>query len=205
LRPAGAGDAPAIARLHAESWRRHYRGAYADAFLDGDVLADRLAVWHQRLSTPDPQRVTVVAENDGAVIGFAHAVVDEDPAWGALLDNVHVAHDHKRLGIGTLLMAASARVAVERARLPRLYLWVLEANVAAQAFYRARGGTPVERRPVPPPGGVPGRLTGDPLAIRYVWPEPTVLVAQAEGISGGMGRAERVGGRADEIRGGAPS
>jgi hypothetical protein len=32
--------------LHADSWRRHYRGAYADAFLDGDVLADR------RIHTP---------------------------------------------------------------------------------------------------------------------------------------------------------
>ena len=30
-------DANAIAALHADSWRRHYRGAYSDAFLDGDV------------------------------------------------------------------------------------------------------------------------------------------------------------------------
>ncbi len=29
LRPATVADAPAIARLHAESWRAHYRGAYA--------------------------------------------------------------------------------------------------------------------------------------------------------------------------------
>ena len=33
-RAAGPDDAPAIATLHADSWRRHYRGAFADAFLD---------------------------------------------------------------------------------------------------------------------------------------------------------------------------
>lgn len=37
FRPARATDSEAIAVLHADSWRRHYRGAYSDAFLDGDV------------------------------------------------------------------------------------------------------------------------------------------------------------------------
>jgi hypothetical protein len=33
-RPEGA---HAIARLHADSWQRHYRSAYSDEFLDSDV------------------------------------------------------------------------------------------------------------------------------------------------------------------------
>jgi hypothetical protein len=48
FRDASARDIEAIATLHADSWRRHYRGAYLDSFLDGDVVADRLAVWGQR-------------------------------------------------------------------------------------------------------------------------------------------------------------
>lgn len=48
FRPALATDAAAIAELHADSWRRHYRGAYGDSYLDGDVGADRAAVWHGR-------------------------------------------------------------------------------------------------------------------------------------------------------------
>jgi len=28
----------AVAALHAESWRRNYRGAYSDDFLDGEVF-----------------------------------------------------------------------------------------------------------------------------------------------------------------------
>ena len=34
FRAAGPDDVHAVAGLHAESWQRHYRGAYSDAFLD---------------------------------------------------------------------------------------------------------------------------------------------------------------------------
>lgn len=49
------------ARLNADSWRRNYRGAYLDSFLDGDVLADRLAVWTDRLTQPRSNQYTIVA------------------------------------------------------------------------------------------------------------------------------------------------
>ena len=68
LRPAAGADAGRIAALHADSWRRHYRGAYSDAFLDGEVDADRLAVWTQRLHAPDPW-VRLEAEKCLAAIG----------------------------------------------------------------------------------------------------------------------------------------
>ena len=48
FRLAGPADAKAVANLHADSWRRYYRGAYSDGFLDDDVVADRLAVWSGR-------------------------------------------------------------------------------------------------------------------------------------------------------------
>ena len=72
IRPAAAGDADSIARLHAESWRRHYRGAYSDAFLDGDVLQDRLSVWRDRLDRAGAEQHTVVATATARVVGFAH-------------------------------------------------------------------------------------------------------------------------------------
>ena len=43
-------DAEAVALLHARSWRENYRGAFTDAFLDGDLPGERLRVWRERLA-----------------------------------------------------------------------------------------------------------------------------------------------------------
>jgi ribosomal protein S18 acetylase RimI-like enzyme len=170
FRDATAGDLDAIAGLHADSWRRNYRGAYSDEFLDGEVVENRRAVWTERLTRPAPEHCTIVADRDGSVVGFVHVVLDADPTWGALLDNLHVSHESKGSGIGTRLMAAAASALLERAASPRLYLWVLEPNTAAQAFYAARGGTRVGREERRSPAGDPI------LAFRYAWPDATVLL-----------------------------
>ena len=169
-------DARSIAALHADSWRRHYRGAYSDAFLDGDVLVDRLAVWTDRLGLRDSGSCTILAEDESGLIGFAHTVFDEDPTWGALLENIHVAHPHQRRGVGSALLARTLTAVAAGHRRTGLYLWVLEQNLEAQAFYEVRGARRVERAPVAPPGGVPGRLAGSPHRLRYAWDDPSVLV-----------------------------
>jgi GNAT superfamily N-acetyltransferase len=175
FRLARPADAKAVANLHADSWRHHYRGAYSDAFLDGDVVADRLAVWTSRLREPDLQRCTILAE-DGSLVGFASTVFAEDTTWGALLDNLHVADGHKRRGIGSRLLGLTAEAVIERSQETGLYLWVLEQNLDAHAIYQARRGICVGRGPVTPPGGVAGRLTGSPAKLRYAWPEPSTLL-----------------------------
>jgi predicted N-acetyltransferase YhbS len=168
FRLADSQDAAAIAALHADSWRRHYRGAYSDAFLDGDVHADRLAAWTERLREPDPRGLTITAVDDQGLVAFAHTVFEEDPRWGALVDNLHVAHGQKRRGIGSRLLALTARAVHQRGT--GFSVWVLEQNVDAQAFYRARGGECVERALVPPPAGIASRLSGSPFGLRYAWP-----------------------------------
>jgi hypothetical protein len=57
FRAACPGDAQAIAALHADSWQRHYRGAFSDAFVDHDAAGYLLPLWTARLATLDP-RVT---------------------------------------------------------------------------------------------------------------------------------------------------
>ena len=166
-----------VAGLHAASWRRFYRGAYSDAYLDGDVVADRREVWSSRLAESGVDSATILAEVGGEVAGFAHVKFDEDPAWGALLDNLHVSPAHQRQGIGSGLISRAARAVVERAAAPSLYLWVLELNTAAQAFYAAHGGRCAERALVRPPGGVPGRLRGQPVRLRFVWADARLLDA----------------------------
>lgn len=173
-REATSHDVDAIAALHTESWRRNYRGAYLDAFLDGDVLPDRLAVWSERLSHPRSDHYTVIAEREGVVLGFAHTILDRDPTWGALLENLHVTHDLKREGIGTRLTEESARAVIRRRPSTGPYLTVLEQNTAAQAFYDARGGIVVGRNIAGPfPGG------GMAPVLTYAWPDPATLVDQS--------------------------
>src|SRR3954468_11934447 len=128
LRAAGPPDAGRIAELHADSWRRNYRGAYSDAFLDGDVVADRVAVWTDRLSDNREDRFTILAQRGRDVVGFIHIALDADPTWGALVDNLHVTHDLKRSGIGRRLMGKAAATVLERRPAEGLYLWVLEQN-----------------------------------------------------------------------------
>jgi ribosomal protein S18 acetylase RimI-like enzyme len=176
FRTADAGDAAAVAGLHADSWRRNYRGAFSDAFLDGDVVGYQLARWTERLSGQDPRARTIVAELGGDVVGLAHTQLGEDLQWGALLDNLHVASGLKRMGVGTRLMALTAQAVLDSAPSSGLYLWVLEQNTAARAFYTARGGSCVETSLVSPPGGDPARLNGSPRSLRFAWPDPSRLL-----------------------------
>ena len=174
FRVAGPDDAETVASLHADSWRRHYRGAYSDSFLDGDVVANRRSVWSSRLATP-ANSMTVVAECDTGPAGFVHVVFDDDDRWGSLIDNLHVIHGRQRTGIGAALLTRTAEAVAERATGKSMYLWVLEQNTAAQQFYRAFGGTCVEKATVSPPGGVPARLNGSPNKLRITWPDVSLL------------------------------
>jgi len=175
FRDATNDDVDAIAALHADSWRRTYRGSYSDVFLDGDVFADRSAVWGERLAqAPRPDWITIVAHQGDGIVGFAHTILSSDPQWGALLDNLHVTHTLQGHGLGTQLLAHTARAVLERAPDSGLYLWVLVGNTNAQAFYAARGGTFVDRKETEAPGG--GMVT----AIRVVWPDPSVLLEDVD-------------------------
>lgn len=183
--PAGTGDAGRIAALHADSWRRHYRGAYADTYLDGDLLSERSTVWSTRLASPTGT-ATIIAERGGHLAGFVHVVFDADPRWGSLIDNLHVDHSVHRSGIGTELMAYAARAVLANADSPALHLWVLQQNTRAQMFYLACGGIRVEKGIAAAPCGDPSLLNGVPGKYRMGWPDATRLVGS------GMGPPEHV-------------
>jgi hypothetical protein len=186
FRAAGPGDTRATAALHADSWQRHYRGAFSAAFLDEEVPGFLLDQWTGRLAAPGPGDRTIVAEfnrengDAGLVVGLAHTVLDDHPAYGALLDNLHVRYGLKRQGVGTRLLSLTARAVLADRPGSGLYLWVLEQNAGARAFYDARGGTCVESREVLPPGGDPARLNGKPKGLRYAWPDPGKLLSDQQ-------------------------
>jgi ribosomal protein S18 acetylase RimI-like enzyme len=172
-------DAARIADLHADSWRRHYRGAYADSFLDGDVVANRRSVWSGRLAAPSNSE-TILAENGGRLVGFVHVVFDEDPAWGSLVDNLHIVNDQRRHGLGTQLLRQAASAIVGRTAEPAMFLWVLQQNTAAQRFYLAQGATCVETAIVAPPGEDPANLNGTPYKLRMAWKDANRLIGDVD-------------------------
>ena len=134
-RLATAADFRKIAVLHARSWQENYRGSYSDQFLDHEVHGDRALVWEQRLTSPAANQFTVLAEEDGKLLGFVCAFLDADPIYGTLIDNLHVSAETKGKGIGKELIRKVAAKSVENNPLSTLYLWVLEANVQAYEFY----------------------------------------------------------------------
>jgi ribosomal protein S18 acetylase RimI-like enzyme len=182
VRAASTSDAAAIARIHAASWRRHYRGAYSDTYLDGDLESERLQTWIERLARPEG-RITLVADLGGRVLGFVHVRLDADRLWGTLIDNLHVLHDSRGLGIGTRLLRAAAQAIAADRSASTIYLWVQEQNAAAIGFYLSRGGRIAGRSPVPPPVGEPANLTGAPQMLRVVWADAAALEAHSD-VSG---------------------
>jgi GNAT superfamily N-acetyltransferase len=180
FRAARAADAQAVTALHADSWRRHYRGAFSDTFLDQHAEEYLLPLWTERLATPDPLARTIVAERDGVIVGLAHTILGHDATWGAFLDNLHVTYELKRQGIGTRLLALTARAVLDTSPAGGLYLWVLEQNAAARAFYAALGAACVEHAPVPAPDGDRASLNGEPTGLRYAWRDPSQLLGSRE-------------------------
>ena len=169
-REATPSDYIKIAQLHAESWQINYRGMWADEYLDGPVLEDRLSVWEKRFGQPESKRFILLAEEGESLVGFACSFLDDDPKFGALLDNLHVAADFKRRGIGRDLLMASAKWVNRRRPESAFYLWVLEANLPAIRFYEKLGGIIYETVQMPTPYGAffP--------TIRFVWPDTSRLL-----------------------------
>ena len=153
IRIARPSDYQAIAALHAASWRFAYRGSLSEAYLAGDIVADRERLWKRRLSDPAFNQYVVVTEVDGALAGFACAYLRDDPFWGSLLDNIHVRQDTHRNGLGSALLRAVAEQCLAGASELGVYLWVLQNNISAQRFYARHGACNVGADVWDAPGG----------------------------------------------------
>jgi GNAT superfamily N-acetyltransferase len=133
-------DHNSIAQIHADNWKKTYRGMLSDHYLDNEVEEDRALVWHQRLRSPADNQHIILAISEEKVIGFCCIYFNDDPTFGSLIDNLHVAASQQKTGVGRLLLQAAARVIQEKASKPQLYLWVFDKNENAKQFYDRIGG-----------------------------------------------------------------
>ena len=164
FRRATPADAGAIASLHTENWQEAYRDILPHTYLKGPIVNERLSLWRSRLASPGADRHSVLlAESGGDLVGFVCVLLDEEPQWGACLDNLHVLPGWRGKGIGRELFGRAARWVISIEPDWGLHLWVLEANLDARRFYEVLGGELVERRPKEVVEGiiVP--------SVRYAW------------------------------------
>ncbi|WP_051258604.1 GNAT family N-acetyltransferase [Chitinibacter tainanensis] len=138
-------DAAEIAQLHAASWQRTYAGQLAADFLAGPVLAERAAVWQQRLAAPSPGQQVWLVRAGATLVGFYCLYPAHHPQWGHCLDNLHVAAGWQGQGVGRqLLQHAAAQVALLGYGPQGLYLYCNQANTPALAFYLRLGASQQE-------------------------------------------------------------
>ena len=137
LRPARPADALAVAGIHVRAWQTGYRGLVPDGYLDGLRAEDRARRYTFELTDLDrPQ--TLVAELDGAIVGFATTAPAQDEPGAGELAALHVDPAAWRRGIGSALIAAARTRLVERG-FASAVLWLLAGNRRAEAFYLADG------------------------------------------------------------------
>jgi GNAT superfamily N-acetyltransferase len=139
IRHATADDADKIAAVHVRSWQIAYRGYMPENFLDNIDVEKRAKLWRE--VTQNPDKITLVAQESGTIVGFAALGPsrDSDATLNmAEVSAIYVDPERWREGIGRSLLAASLDQLRTRG-FDQLTLWVLEANSRARSFYKSFG------------------------------------------------------------------
>lgn len=142
LRLAEPADAMAVARVHVRSWQAAYRGLMPDAYLDDLRPEDRAARYD--FATTDPAKPrTIVAEEAGAIRGFATTMPSRDPDTQdhGELCALYVDPEDWDCGYG-LALIEEARRHLSASGFSSAMLWLLEGNARADRFYRADAWLP---------------------------------------------------------------
>jgi GNAT superfamily N-acetyltransferase len=136
VRVATVADAEGISRVQERGWQRAYRHVFPVDELDrgGFIYPQR---WRERIAAPPNGWTTLVAVEDGEVIGFSAVGPSRDEVGVGELYAIYVDPAHWSTGAGrALIERAEQRLAAEFAEAT---LWVLEDNPRARAFYERCG------------------------------------------------------------------
>jgi GNAT superfamily N-acetyltransferase len=138
IRPATPDDTPTICRL-IRALADYERLADTVLFNEGNL--------RNHLFGPRPYAEVLLAEEAGLVVGYAlffatYSTFEGRP--GLFLEDLFVLPEHRGHSHGKALLAALARLAVERG-CRRLEWSVLNWNEPALRFYRALGALPMDQ------------------------------------------------------------
>ena len=141
IRAATPSDADALGRMGAALARLHHELDRTRFMLPDDIEAGYR--WWLQKEMENPQAVVVVAEQDGAVVGYGYGRL-EGQDWNRLLDrhgelvDLWVEPGARRGGIGAALVERTAAEMVERGA-PRIVLATATPNVTAQRLFARLG------------------------------------------------------------------
>ena len=129
-------DEEKLGRLIVACWREAYPGLLPASLLDGMDRRREAEKWKRSLETG----IAWVVEQAGEPVGVGHM-------QGAEVTALYVRKADQGMGVGAELLH---RLFDEIACLGRreAFLWALEKNMKARAFYERMGGRLVARRPV---------------------------------------------------------
>lgn len=139
IRPAAPEDLYGAALARVASWRAAFAGLVPQDFLDGMDPAVIASSWST--SQAAGRSRLYVGATEGQVVGYAGVGPERDgdaPPGAGELYALYVHPDWWGTGVGRALTDAAV-ADLRSAGCARVWLWVLEANVRARAFYRRYG------------------------------------------------------------------
>jgi GNAT superfamily N-acetyltransferase len=133
IRPAGPDEAMAIAKAHVRADRETYQPIFGLHFQEVDIDGSQLR-WDTALGAGD---VLLVAEEDGEIVGFAHAT----PTW---MSSLYLLASHQRRGLGLALLLMLCEWLQARG-VTEIGFKAVTNNTNAIAFYEAVGARAIGR------------------------------------------------------------
>lgn len=174
IRPATLADIEHVGAIHVRSWQETYPQLLPDALIAGHTQESRAALWRRVIeTTPVGETRVVVAEQDGAIIGFGALAPQRDATLAAQgyaseITALYLLRTHQGKGGGRALVQELARLVGNPGGLS---LWVLAGNDRAAGFYARLGGQIIARK-----AETRGAVMLEEWA--YGWPDVTTLVRQ---------------------------
>ncbi len=145
IREATAEDALLISRINASSWRAAYKG-----LIDSDYLArlpDDYWLPTMRAWLQSGRMYGLIAmEGDhatGAIVYGRGRDESHGDCWEVV--SIYLLPHACRRGVGSMLLNEAERIMAEEGY-DRCYLWAIEGNEQAAAFYRKHGFVPTQER-----------------------------------------------------------
>jgi ribosomal protein S18 acetylase RimI-like enzyme len=136
IRTATPEDAEGVRTVVEESWEEDY-----PEILSSESLTEGLEEWYSLSGIEDAiersDSRALVAQRDGRVAGFVHAILDVDKGEGHVL-RLYVRPEHRREGTGTNLLKAACEELFDSGA-DRVRAMVLEANEVGNQFYSGFG------------------------------------------------------------------